>query len=69
MMDIAPLWSFNAQAIDAAGDPHLAPGVHLRLIPSQRLGLPVMPFFVYRLRASWPHLGPTSPGSIPGAGR
>lgn len=53
MIDIAPLWSFNAQAIDAAGDPHLTPGVHLRLIPSQRLGLPVMPFFVYRL-----NLGP-----------
>lgn len=44
----APRWAFNAQAIDGAGDPHLAPGIHLRLIPSQLLGLPAAPFTVFR---------------------
>lgn len=53
MIHIAPRWAFNAQAIDAAGDPHLAPGIHLRVLPSQLLGLPVAPFLVYRV-----NLGP-----------
>lgn len=53
MIAIAPRWAFNAQAIDAAGDPHLQPGIHLRLIPSELLGLPAFPFIVYRL-----NLGP-----------
>lgn len=44
----APKWALQAQAIDAAGDPHLVPGIHLRLLPSPRLGLPVAPFVIYR---------------------
>jgi len=53
MIRLAPRWALNAQAIDAAGDPHLADGVHLRVIPSQLLGLPIAPFVVYRV-----NLGP-----------
>jgi hypothetical protein len=49
MSVIAPQWAFAAQAVDGAGDPHLAPGVHLRLLFSEKLGLPVAPFQVYRL--------------------
>ncbi|HJZ55711.1 MAG TPA: hypothetical protein VKE74_12155, partial [Gemmataceae bacterium] len=48
MSSLAPRWAFNVQAIHSAGDPHLAPGVHLRILPSALLGLPVAPFFVYR---------------------
>ena len=44
----SPKWAFQAQAIHSADDPHLAFGVHLRLLPSPLLGLPVAPFMVYR---------------------
>ncbi len=45
----APQWAFAAQAIDSARDPHLAPGVHFRLLFSQGLGLPLVPFQVRRI--------------------
>lgn len=44
----APKWAFQAQALHSADDPHLAQGVHLRLLPSPILGLPVAPFQIYR---------------------
>jgi hypothetical protein len=44
----APFWLFCAQALYASGDPHLLPGVHLRVLPSFALGLPVMPLQVAR---------------------
>jgi hypothetical protein len=53
----APRWALSAQAIDAAGDPHLAKGVHLRLLPSAALGLPLFPYRVHRL-----NLGKPAPG-------
>jgi hypothetical protein len=43
-----PPWAFGAVAIDAAGDPHLAPGVHLRVFTAPAFGLPIRPFVVYR---------------------
>ncbi|MEL7226476.1 MAG: hypothetical protein AAGL17_16985, partial [Cyanobacteria bacterium J06576_12] len=45
---LAPQWAFQAQAIHTDSDPHLAPGVHLRMIPAARLGLPAAPFRIYR---------------------
>ncbi len=48
MSPLAPKWALSAQAIDSAGNPYLAPGVHLRIIPSQEFGLPVAPFIVFR---------------------
>jgi hypothetical protein len=45
----APRWAFAAQAIDGQGDSHLADGAHLRLFFSQKLGLPILPFDVYRV--------------------
>src|SRR5204862_1015353 len=49
MSSLAPRWAFNAQAIDAAGDPSLLSGVHLRILPSSAVGLPAAPFEVTRL--------------------
>ncbi|HEV2727830.1 MAG TPA: hypothetical protein VGV34_06020, partial [Solirubrobacterales bacterium] len=49
---LAPSWLFGAQAIDAAGDPHLRAGVHLRVLPSFGLGLPVAPLQVGRIEVS-----------------
>lgn len=47
---LSPRWGLAAQAIDGAGDPHLKPGVHLKITPSHHLGLPVTPYIVYRYR-------------------
>lgn len=44
----APLWIFSAEAIDGVGDTHLPPGVHVRALPSPRLGLPATPLVVTR---------------------
>lgn len=44
----APSWAFNAEAIDAVGDTHLPPGIHVRALPSAGLGLPATPLVVYR---------------------
>ena len=49
MSGLAPQWAFSAQAIDGAGDSHLSPGIHLRLLVSQLLGLPIRPFAVSRI--------------------
>jgi hypothetical protein len=46
---LAPRSLLAAQAIDHTGDPQLAAGVHLRVLPSEQLGLPVAPLLVYRL--------------------
>ncbi len=44
----APLWSLLAQAIDGAGDTHLPDGLHVRVLPSARLGIPATPLVVTR---------------------
>ncbi len=54
MSTYAPTWALGAQAIDAAGDPHLATGVHLRLLPGAALGLPIFPFRVHRMNLGMP---------------
>src|SRR5262249_3158560 len=35
---------------DAGDDPHLKPGIHLRILTCRALGMPAAPFVVYRLR-------------------
>ncbi|HMG52209.1 MAG TPA: hypothetical protein VK601_01980, partial [Kofleriaceae bacterium] len=45
----APRWLLDGQALDGAGDFHLAPGVHFRLLMSPLLGLPAAPFEVFRI--------------------
>jgi len=45
----APQWAFTAEAIDAVGDDHLPEGVHVRALPSPRLGLPATPLVVTRI--------------------
>lgn len=45
----APVWAFHAEAIDGDGDTHLPYGIHVRALPSARLGLPATPLVVYRL--------------------
>lgn len=52
---LAPRWALAAQAIAGDGDPHLKPGVHLKIMPSHHLGLPLTPFIVYRY-----NLGPSA---------
>lgn len=47
---LSPSWLFSAQAVHAASDPHLPPGVHLRIQPAKALGLPVAPFEIWRFR-------------------
>ncbi len=47
---LSPRWGLAAQAIDGAGDPHLKAGVHLKILPSHHLGLPITPYIVYRYR-------------------
>lgn len=49
MTRFAPTWALTAAAIDATGDPQLRPGVHLRVLPSLALGLPVAPLLVERI--------------------
>jgi hypothetical protein len=49
MSGLAPQWAFSSQAIDGAGDSHLSPGIHFRLLVSQLLGLPIRPFAVCRI--------------------
>lgn len=44
----APSWAFLAGAIDGAGDTHLPFGVHVRALPSARLGIPATPLVVSR---------------------
>src|SRR5262245_20077292 len=58
-MILAPRWALTAQAIDAAGDPYLSPGIHLRVTASDRLGLPVLPYSVYKVP-----LGPAAKQSL-----
>ncbi|MCY0995351.1 hypothetical protein OV203_49955 [Nannocystis sp. ILAH1] len=44
----APVWAFHAEAIDGVADTHLPTGIHVRALPSARLGLPAAPLVVYR---------------------
>lgn len=46
---IAHPLDLGAQALDATGDPHLATGLHFRLLAHPRLGLPLAPLRVFRL--------------------
>jgi hypothetical protein len=48
MTRFAPTWALTAAAMDGTHDPHLAPGAHLRVLPSHVLGLPVAPLMVDR---------------------
>ena len=45
-MGVSRAWAFSGQAIDAAGDAHLAPGVHYRVLTNPLLGLPVVPLVI-----------------------
>jgi hypothetical protein len=65
MLRIAPPWVLFADALHAGGpsapgvkDPHLAPGVHLRVMPRISLGLPSTPIFVSRFRIRNPAHSP-----------
>ncbi len=49
MSRFAPPWALTAAALDGRGDPHLRPGVHLRVLPGPTLGLPVAPLLVDRI--------------------
>lgn len=49
MSRFAPTWALTAAALDGRGDPHLQPGVHLRVLPGPALGLPVAPLLVDRV--------------------
>lgn len=49
MRTLPPSWAMGAAAIEAADDPHLAEGIHLRVFTALELGLPVRPFVVYRV--------------------
>lgn len=53
-MLLAPSWAMFGGAIDAknAPNPHLASGVHLRILPSATVGLPSTPLFVSRFEAT-----------------
>lgn len=48
MSQLVPSWAFSGQAVDAAGDAHLSPGVHFRLLTNPLLGLPLVPIAVGR---------------------
>jgi hypothetical protein len=48
MSTLAPAWAWIAGAIDGAGDSHLPPGIHVRCLPSPRLGVPATPLMVTR---------------------
>jgi hypothetical protein len=49
-MLLAPSWALFGGALDAKNipSPHLAPGIHLRVLPSPAIGLPSTPLFVSR---------------------
>ncbi len=49
MSIVPPSWAFGGLGIGSAEDPHLAKGVHLRVMIAPELGLPVCPMVVYRL--------------------
>lgn len=44
----APSWALLAGAIDGVGDSHLPRGIHVRAVPTPRLGLPATPLVVTR---------------------
>lgn len=44
----APAWALLANAIDGIGDTHLPSGIHVRALPSPRLGVPATPLVVSR---------------------
>src|SRR5437762_1707150 len=44
----APLWALAAEAIDGIGDTHLPGGIHVRALPSAKLGIPATPLVVTR---------------------
>lgn len=45
-MVLSPSWAMSGQAIDGSQDPHLAPGVHFRVLINPWLGLPLVPLSV-----------------------
>lgn len=52
----APAWALTAEAIDGKGDTHLPEGVHVRTLPSPKLGIPATPLAVYRSVLSPDHV-------------
>lgn len=65
MSVLAPGWALGAQAISSRNDPHLAPGIHLRLFVDPKLGLPIFPFRVYRVNlGSFPDGGAVRTDSV-----
>lgn len=48
-MALSPSWAFSGQAVDSGGDPHLAKGVHYRVLTNPLLGLPVVPLVIGRV--------------------
>ncbi len=60
MTRFAPPWALSAVAIDSGDDPHLRPGVHLRVLPHLALGLPVAPLLVERFERNVKDLRPDS---------
>lgn len=48
MTRLAPTWALSAAAINGLNDAHLQPGVHLRVLPHQVIGLPLAPLLVDR---------------------
>jgi hypothetical protein len=49
MSPLSPAALLVAQATDHGADPQLANGIHLRIVPSAELGLPLLPLLVYRM--------------------
>lgn len=49
MSTLAQPWLLTAAAIEGEGDPHLQPGIHLRVLPGLQIGLPVAPLLVERV--------------------
>ena len=48
MRALPPPWALGALALHAQDDPHLVDGIHYRLFPDPRLGLPMRPVRVWR---------------------
>ncbi|WNG58797.1 hypothetical protein F0U59_31740 [Archangium gephyra] len=48
MSILAPAWAWLAGAIDGVGDTHLPAGIHVRCLPTPRLGVPATPLLLTR---------------------
>jgi hypothetical protein len=57
MSPLSPTALLVAQATDHGADPQLADGIHLRVVPSAELGLPLLPLLVYRMNLGYAATG------------